>query len=74
MTRKESTGRNCIEPREALRLNLNDAAAHNNLGACPECKHNLREALQVYCAAYDLNPQNPDYRKTYECLAKKTSP
>ena len=74
MTRKESTGRNCIEPREALRLNLNDAAAHNNLGAGPEYKHNLREALQAYCAACDLNPQNPDYQKAYECLEKKTSP
>ena len=56
-----------------LRLKPNHAAAHDNLGFALEHRHNFWEALREYRAAYELNPQNPDYRKAYQRLVKKTS-
>jgi Flp pilus assembly protein TadD len=62
------------EEREALRLNPNNASAHYCLAFALEHKHNPEEALQEYRKAYELNPQNRDYRKDYERLVKKTRP
>jgi cytochrome c-type biogenesis protein CcmH/NrfG len=47
--------------------------AHYNLGVGLEYKHNLREALQEYRTAYELDPQNSDYRQAYERLVKETA-
>jgi len=60
------------EYREALRLNPDYALAHYNLGSALCDKGDLREALQEYRTAYELNPQNPDYQKAYERLLRKT--
>ena len=54
------------EYREALRLNPNNADAHNDLGVALEQKGDRRGALEEYRAAYMLDPKNAAYKQNYE--------
>jgi hypothetical protein len=47
--------------------------AHFGIGIAPEVKGDRQGAQEEFRAAYELNPQNPDYRKAYERLVYKTS-
>ena len=60
--------------RDALRLYAEDDSAHYRLAYALEHKHNFREALQEYRTAYELDPQNPSYRRAYERLLKREGP
>ena len=59
------------EDREALRLNPNNASAHNNLGFALEKKGDRRGALEEYRAAYMLDPKNATYKQNYERLLRR---
>jgi Flp pilus assembly protein TadD len=59
------------EYRDVLQLNPNDPLTHYNLGMALERTRKRQEALQEYRAAYELAPQNSDYRNAYEQLLKK---
>ncbi len=54
--------------------NSNNPDAHYNLGVALERKGQRQDALQEYRAAYELNPQNPNYRQSYDVLLKKAKP
>ena len=56
------------EYREALRLNPNNALAHNGLGFALEKKGDLRGALEEYRAATALDPKNANFKQNYERL------
>ena len=59
------------EEREALRLNANNAVAHNNLGVALEQKGDLRGALEEYRAAFILDPKDTKYKQNYERLLQQ---
>jgi hypothetical protein len=56
------------EEREAPRLNPNHCDAHYAVGYAFE-----KKALEEYRTACELAPRNPDYRKAYEGLVKRTT-
>ncbi|MGD1154310.1 MAG: hypothetical protein ABSA41_00605 [Terriglobia bacterium] len=70
---RQSRGGEIAEAREVLRLNPNNGLAHFGIGIAPEVKGDRQGAQEEFRAAYELNPQNPDYRKAYERLVYKTS-
>jgi tetratricopeptide (TPR) repeat protein len=61
------------EERQALRLNPNSAFAHYHLGVAIEKKGDQQGALQEFRAAYELDPQNPAYRKAYQRLVHEVN-
>ena len=58
------------EYREALRLNPNDANAHNDLGVALE-EADRWGALDEYRAAYMLEPEDAIYKRNYERLLRQ---
>jgi len=61
------------EYREALRLNPNEAKAHNNLGLALEKKGHRRGALDEFRAAYMLDPKDATYKRNYERLLRQVN-
>ncbi len=59
------------EYREAIRLEPDSGAAHNNLGRAHERKGDRRAALDEYRKASELDPKSPDFRANYERLRKQ---
>ena len=56
------------EYREAVRLNLDNAAAHYRLGRALRDKGDLQAALEELRKASSLEPKNTAYRESYEKL------
>ncbi len=59
------------ELRTTLRLKPRDAIAHYSLGLVRERKGDGQGALEQFRAAYDLQPDNPDFRSRYERLGRE---
>jgi Flp pilus assembly protein TadD len=56
------------EFRETLRLDPNNARAHNLLGYALEHKNDQSEALQEYRTTCMLDPKSAVYKQSYEDL------
>ena len=59
-----------LEMREAVRLKPDLAFAHSELGFALEQRADWAGALEEYCKASDLDPQNSTFRASYERLRR----